>query len=214
MVKRIDRVFWLVYVKLKKPFNKEKSSKNFETNLIKYRNKEDPIKTPSTKKQGKNSLPHLISLKVWKDHVDFIYTGPISTSKLRKADRLVNKLISFVDVSIGIKKIRVNVSRDVRITELPIVDFINKTTIAKLNSTIKQSFIPVGMILETKSLPSEFGNGKSLVMLINLEKEKILDITLTLDFTDKDRWDLLRTSDTILNKLKKNLISGLKVKEK
>ena len=72
----------------------------------------------------------------------------------------------------------------------------------------------MGLILVNKSLASQYGRGKSRVMLIKFEKEDYLDIFVSLDYSEKDRWDLLQASDKILNKLKRDLINAWKMKEK
>lgn len=208
-------IYWLVEIRLKESFQDEKSRKTFEVNFGKYRNKETKIKTSSSTKKSteKEIFKKTVAFKVLKDHIDLMHFGKLSKAKLAQTDRLINKLTSFVDVSVGIKKIKVKNAMTIPITTLLITDFINKTTLAKFNSNLKDSYSSVGVILENRSFSSEGVSGKSLVMLMKLEKEKVLDVSVDLDFTERNRWDLLQTADNILNKLKRNLISSLRIKE-
>ena len=217
VLKNLDSL-WTIEVRIK-ALEDNKKMKNFETNFKKFYNKESKNKT---KKQAKNKKSPLFDhdkygfrYRISKDKIFFMHFMNKSTNELSKSDRFLNKVISFVEVSIGIKKITVKSLKTVMLSKSTLLhDFIYKTSLAEFNSKMKQSFSPAGLILENKSLKTENAKAKSRVMFITIDDELYLDIGMTLEYSEKDRWDLLQTSNKIINKLKQDLNNTMGIKEK
>ena len=141
MVKRFGGDFWTINVRIKIPFQDEKSLKNFKTNFKKYYKKEDKIKKTksSKKKTEKNSKEKLFDITVKKDYILILHDGTTQSKKIKKSDRILNKLISFVEVEAGLRRIRITYTKSSLIVNSPVVSFVNKTMMEDLNSKIKQT---------------------------------------------------------------------------
>lgn len=210
----IKNVVCSIEIKTKRSLKSSKIIQAFIKKFDAFIEKETKEKVQSLQEIQKSSKPlkYGISYYIFSDHIIFNYLGNDNRTRLPMRDKMLNTMLSFVEVDLGIKKIEVRYAKTIQIQKVSAINFIDSGVLSKFNTNLKQNYAPLGIFLESNTLPNE--KGKSLVMIMTSEKRHFVDITIERNISISDRWDILKSSDVIVNNLKKELLNNLKVKEK
>ena len=188
--------------------HKPKDTKNlaeFRKRVQEFVNAESK-KIPGLKPRRKETMPNsyagtkgeLLSIVCMRDFLDIIFLGNDNKKGLSMMDKLVNKILSFLEASeFSVKSVMVTFDKSIPIMKNPLPNFFNTSALADLNTNLKNTFNPAGAVFI-----SRIKNNQIVIFISKDEDETLLDISVGNTYREKLPWDLLKESNESINKLK------------